>query len=317
MLDTSIFGSASICVVGSINRDVKTAPLRCGNHLFDDGENSVPWIAETVGGGGANSAATGAALGARVAFQGKVGKDRLGYRLEHALKRRGVATYLRKDPGCSTGTSINLVFDTGRRHFLSCLPNNESLSLADLNLDALSGYKQLYRADVWLAPLMLESGNQRLFERAKQAGMSVSLDLNWDPQWGVAPDQEIQRRKECVRKLLPMVSLVHGNVKELNQFADSSELNATLEKLEKWGANAVVIHMGKQGAGYYRQGKLVVEKPIEARTPANTTGSGDVLSMCMMLLSERPEIPVAKQLRLANTVVCEFMEGRRPFIPSL
>ncbi len=49
----------------------------------------------------------------------------------------------------------------------------------------------------------------------------------------------------------------------------------------------------------------------------NTAGSGDLLSVCMMLLHGRDEIPPADRLRLANTIVSEFIEGRRGVIPEL
>jgi hypothetical protein len=38
MTADSIFTGSSLCVVGNINCDVKTAPLRAGEHLFADGE---------------------------------------------------------------------------------------------------------------------------------------------------------------------------------------------------------------------------------------------------------------------------------------
>ena len=41
MLNESVFTTESLFVVGNINRDVKTAPLRPGSHLFEDGEDSV------------------------------------------------------------------------------------------------------------------------------------------------------------------------------------------------------------------------------------------------------------------------------------
>ena len=85
-----------------------------------------------------------------------------------------------------TGTSIALSFTNGHRHFLSCLPNNESLRLEDLDLAGLDGCGHLHRADVWFSEAMLYGGNRRLFERARQAGMAISIDLNWDPKWGSA-----------------------------------------------------------------------------------------------------------------------------------
>ena len=81
MLDESIFRSATLCVVGNINRDIKTAPLLPGDYIFRDGETSIAGIQETIGGGGANCAAIAARLGAAVSFIGQVGADTLGQRL--------------------------------------------------------------------------------------------------------------------------------------------------------------------------------------------------------------------------------------------
>ena len=39
---------------------------------------------------------------------------------------------------------------------------------------------------------MLFGGNQRLFAEARARGMAISIDVNWDPRWGVAPAEEIR-----------------------------------------------------------------------------------------------------------------------------
>jgi hypothetical protein len=49
----------------------------------------------------------------------------------------------------------------------------------------------------------------------------------------------------------------------------------------------------------------------------HTAGPGDVLSVCMMLLHLRSDIAIRERLRLANTIVAEFMDGRRRPIPPL
>lgn len=317
MLNESVFTTESLFVVGNINRDVKTAPLRPGNHLFDDGEDRVASISETIGGGGGNAAAAAAGLGARAAFAGKIGADALGCRLRQALIEQGVAVYLREDPALATGTSINLTYDTGHRHFFSCLPNNESLSMDDIDLSALPQYEHLYRADIWFSEPMLYGGNQQLFEAARRSGVTNSIDLNWDPQWSTASDDEVRRRKEAVRRVLPLVNLVHGDIRELTRFADSSNLAKALKLLETWGAEAVIVHMGAEGTGYYSRGVLTVERPAPVRQVVRTTGAGDVLSVCMMLMQRRADIPVKDRLRLANSIVAEFIEGRRQFIPNL
>jgi sugar/nucleoside kinase (ribokinase family) len=317
MPDDRAFAGSSLCVVGNINRDIKTAPMHAGEHLFADGETSVASIAETIGGGGANSAFAAASLGARVAFVGKVGADPLGDRLERTLTNHGLAAHLARTKEHPTGTSIALSFDTGHRHFVSCLPANETLRFGDLDLDAVRGCQHLLRADIWFSEAMLFEGNQALFQAARKSGVPVSIDLNWDPKWGRAPEAEIRARKQAVRDVLPYVSLAHGNVRELTEFTDAPDLASALRCLADCGAEAVAVHLGSKGAGYYHQGSLVTAPPAPVKSQLHTTGTGDVLSVCLMLLHHREDIPILDRLHLANAIVAEFMEGKRRLIPPL
>ena len=136
----------------------------------------------------------------------------------------------------ATGSSIVLSYENGCRHFVSCQPNNYSLAMTDIDPAMLSGGGHLLRADVWFSEPMLAGGNEELFRAAREQGLATSLDINWDPQWGSADAAAIARRKEAVRRILPWVDLVHGNVRELNQFADSGDLTATLRQITAWGA---------------------------------------------------------------------------------
>jgi len=317
MLDESVFRGAKLCVVGNINRDIKTTPLRCGDYLFADGETAIDGVSETIGGGGANSAAIAAGLGAECSFIGQIGDDETGRRLEQALTRAGVRCHLGKDPNLVTGTTVNLVYDTGQRHFLSCHLNNAALTFESLDLRLLASADHLLRADLWFSEAMLFGGNEKLFRAAREAEVQVSIDLNWDPKWGHASAGEIERRKEAVRRLLPLVNLAHGNIRELGEFAGEERLEASLARLLEWGAGAVVVHMGAQGAGYFSGCELVVDPPAPVERQLMATGTGDVLSVCMVLLHRRADISIPQKLHLANRVVAGFIEGRRALLPSL
>ena len=317
MIGEAELHTTRLCVVGNINRDIKTAPLQSGEHLFGDGETSVEAVWETIGGGGANSACVAAALGAPVSFLGRAGDDRVGDALVATMTRHGVECHVARDPTCSTGTTVNLVYQSGQRHFISCHPNNESLCFEDLDLGAIDTADHLLRADIWFSESMLRGGNERLFRRARAAGVSVSVDLNWDPTWSTADRDEIAGRKQAVRDLLPLVDLVHGNVGELSEFADCGDLESALDRLREWGAGAVVVHLGSRGAGYCREGELVVEAPAGVNRIRAVTGTGDVLSVCVMLMHARADVPVTDKLRLANAIVGQFIEGERELIPGL
>jgi len=311
------FARAALCVVGNINRDIKVQDAPASPALLQDGETSVPSIIETIGGGGANSACAAAALGARVHFIGKVGDDALGRQLQRALARHGVRPHLKRDRHCASGTTVALGLENGNRHFLSWLPNNQTLRFGELDLAALQSCQHLLRADVWFSPEMLERGNERLLAYARKRGLTTSLDINFDPVWSRGPAREIRHRKQLLRKVLPLVDLAHGNVRELCEFTDAHSLNDALKKLGSWGVGSVVAHLGHRGAGFYRAGKFVIEPANRARAEVHSTGTGDVLSICMILLESNDTLSIQQKLRLSNRVVREFMEGRRELIPAL
>ena len=317
MLTERVFKQGSLCVVGNLNRDVKAAPLEAGEYLFRDGEISVPSVSETVGGGGANSAFAAASLGAAVTFIGRLGADALGNRLERTLKQHGISSRPARDSAHPSGTSIALTFENGHRHFISCLPSCRALTFKDVDLKAMAARRHLLRADVWFSEAMLRGGNKRLFQTARRAGMDVSLDLNWDPHWGHARRSEIKARKLAVRATLPWVNLVHGNVRELTEFAEAADLKTALGRLIEWGAEAVIVHLGEKGAGYYDRNCFIIEPPATAKRQINATGTGDVLSVCLMLLHRHKQASIPERLRLANKIVAQFIEGKRQFIPTL
>jgi sugar/nucleoside kinase (ribokinase family) len=75
--------------------------------------------------------------------------------------------------------------------------------------------------------------------------------------------------------------------------------------------------MGTEGAGYYAGGRLACEPCVPAARVVNTTGTGDVLSVCMVLLHRRDNVPPAEKLRLSNRIVSEYVAGERSFVPEL
>jgi sugar/nucleoside kinase (ribokinase family) len=300
--------SARICVVGNINRDIRTSALPSCSDLHADGETAAEVLVETIGGGGALSAIAAAGFGAQVSLVGRIGDDALGGRLEELVRSRGVRPRLVRSADAPTGTSLALTFQSGARHFVSCLPSSRQLGPMDIPADLLDGQHHLLRADVWFSEAMLYQGNRQLFERARQAGVETSLDLNWDPGWGTISGQERARRIAAVRDLLPLTVLAHGNARELCAFTDESGLELALARLEQWGCAGVVVHLGRQGSGFWQQGTLIQVPPGSPARIRHTAGTGDLLSMVMMAL-HRSGLPMRERLRYANEMVARYMEG--------
>ncbi len=317
MNESVTFSGPPVCVVGNINRDIKLLGAPESPDLFRDGETAVAGVMETIGGGGANSACVAAALGARVRFVGKTGKDALSERLRQALEKHGVTPFLTYDAQRVTGTTVALSFSSGQRHFLSCLPNNEALRFNDLDMRALDGCAHLLRADIWFSQEMLEGGNRRLFAEARRRGLATSVDINFDPRWSTGTAAEGAHRKTLLRGVLDLVDVAHGNVRELCEFTDSPDLEVALKRLSDAGVKEVVVHLGARGAGYYAGGQWIVEPANPAERVINATGTGDVLSMCMILLHGRQGLSIPQKLALSNRIVREFIEGRRSMIPMI
>lgn len=306
-IDASSFRGRRLCVVGNLNRDLRTAPIRPGPGLFGDGETSTEFVREIPGGGGTNSALFATQLGAKVRLVAKVGADQLGVQLAREVRRLGVRPFLALDNRNPTGTSINLVYTTGRRHFVSALQCC-AIAFDEIDLAALLGCDHVLRSDVWFSEPMLFGGNEKLFSAAREAGAETSVDVNWDPAWGTAGAARVAARKRALRKALPLVDLAHGNVRELCAFADETSLPAALRRITRWGAGAVVVHMGTRGAGYYTDGRFVRSACVRADRVVNSTGTGDLLSVCMILLHRHPA-PVTQKLAIANGIVSRYVRG--------
>ena len=137
MLKEEIFQAADLCVVGNVNRDMRLAPLAAGDHLFEDGETTVGM---GLGNRGRRRRKQRLRGGGTWGTRGTPRQDR-GRQPRRAagetLVRHGVHAHLTKSAACATGTSVAVSFTTGHRHFISSLPNNESLAFEDLPLATL------------------------------------------------------------------------------------------------------------------------------------------------------------------------------------
>jgi sugar/nucleoside kinase (ribokinase family) len=164
---------------------------------------------------------------------------------------------------------------------------------------------------------MLEGGNRRLLAEARRRGLATSLDINFDPRWSTGGAKEIAERKSLLRGVLDLVDMAHGNERELCEFTDSPGLETALKRLSAGGVKVVVVHLGARGAGYYADGQWVVQPADPAERVMHSTGTGDVLSMCMILLHGRQDLSIREKLAWSNQIVREFMEGRRAMIPEI
>lgn len=308
--------ASPIAVVGNLNLDYRTSPIPAVPAILSDGETSVAEIYETLGGGGANTAAAAAMLGGRVHLVASIGNDSLGQRLEEHLKSIGIQTSLARK-SAPTGRSLALTWDNHQRHFVSCLPSSAQLSENDVDLQQLwiAGCRHLYRADVWFSPPMLEGGNARLLREARSLGMETSLDINWDPVWSTNDSGAIASRIATLAGVLPHVSFAHGNERELCRFSGQDDVAKASKWILERGAGAVILHRGPRGCAAFTRDGHPIEVP--ARPVARAvceTGTGDVFTAAFLLLSA---LSLRDRLEACAEIAARHLEGSILLLPRL
>jgi sugar/nucleoside kinase (ribokinase family) len=251
----------SVLVIGELNVDLILSG--CSRIPAFGTEVTVEGFVTTLGSASAICASGLARLGRPVSFVGKVGIDAWGEYCVQTLRSAGVdVSPVRCDARVRTGLTVALAGPSDRA--LITYPGaTEALGEADLPETFEKGRRHLH-----VSSFFLQTGMRRcwrsVFERARQAGWSVSLDPGCDPtgQW-----------TDDVRELLPLVDVFLPNELELASIARIRNHHDALRALAT-DRTAVVAKIGSAGAIALEDGKLVQVAPPPVAA-IDTTGAGD------------------------------------------
>ncbi|MEO8293800.1 MAG: PfkB family carbohydrate kinase, partial [Actinomycetota bacterium] len=135
----------------------------------------------TVGGSGAIMACAAARLGLRVGFVGVVGEDPFGRFIREELTSRRVDTRgLLVDPHRPTG--ITVVLSRGEDRALLTAPGTVGDLRASLvDPEILRSARHIHISSFFLQRL-LRADLPALFDQVHAAGITTSIDPNWDPE---------------------------------------------------------------------------------------------------------------------------------------
>jgi len=250
-----------VVVVGELNAD-----------LVLTGLTSLPAYGEVrlakdmrfaLGSSSAIFACNLARLGVEVGFVGKLGADETGNFLLRSLRDRGVETsqIIQSSDG---RTGICVVMSFPHEYAMASYAGiRETFCLDDVNLDYVRSAKHMHMSSFYLQPA-LRPGCQELFRRAKEAGLSTSLDPDVDPsgKWNGG-----------MRELLPYVDVFLPNEQEAARISGETDITAALNSLSRL-SRTVVIKRGANGV-LTKSGERTVEAPGFSVQPVDTTGAGD------------------------------------------
>jgi sugar/nucleoside kinase (ribokinase family) len=251
-----------VLVVGELNVDLILNQIdkfpEIGKEVLADN------MTLTMGSSSAIFASNLSTVGSRVAFIGRLGHDNFGDLILSSLQARGVdTTHIVRATTHNTGATIVLNFGEDRAMVTYPGAMNH-LTLHDVTPAVLQRARHMHLSSVFLQA-GLTKDIVALFKRAKDAGLTTSMDPQWDPaeQWNVD-----------LQQLLPHVDVFMPNINELKAFTRQDNLAAALDVIKPFARHVVVKH-GSDGA-YLWNGQALLHQPAFLnRDVVDSIGAGD------------------------------------------
>lgn len=218
----------------------------------------------TLGSSSAIFASNLSVLGSRVSFCGRVGNDSFAGKIITDLSAKGVATghIIHSD---TADTGITVALNAANDRAMVTYPGAmEELTASDVTDEMLDNARHLHISSVFLQP-GLRPGLIDLFRRARQKGLTTSLDPQWDPAGKWDLDMKV---------LLQSVDLFLPNLEELKHLVRRPSLEECLSEIGD-ASGIVVVKNGLEGA-MLRQGNTLLRQPAFLNEEvADAIGAGD------------------------------------------
>lgn len=260
--------------------------------------NLVESIEYHVGGNGANTAIALASLGVPARLIGTVGDDDQARVVCERLRSAGVDTRWLRQANAPTAASIAVVNHAGERMFLHRLgASSEAFpSPLDFPADLTEGMLHYHLASLFMLPRLREHAADTLIH-ARRAGLTTSLDTNWDPQGHWMRD---------LVPCLPHLDFVFLNEDEARMITGTSSPAHAAEVLVAKGARAVIVKLGPRGCATYTS-NAAYTCPGFAVEAKDTTGAGDCFVAGFLAAWARGE-SLAEAGRFANAVAAKSVQ---------
>ena len=218
----------------------------------------------TLGSSSAIFASNISSLGAKVAFIGKIGKDKFGEVVLESLKKSQVdVSMIKEDAEVGTGATVvlNVQEDRANTTYPGAM---DLLTIKDISEDDLSRAKHLHFSSYFLQPGLRRDIN-RLFRTAQTLGLTTSFDMQWDPREEWDLDFE---------DILPHVDVFLPNEKELMFLSGKNDLNEAINFIKKY-SDILVIKQGNRGSMVCYKGEIVDRPAFINQSVVDAIGAGD------------------------------------------
>ncbi len=228
---------------------------------------AMPPGQESSGGSAANTCAVAAALGAKVAYLGKVADDTLGAVFVHDIAAAGVHfPSTRLIGGAPTARCLILVTPDGQRTMNTFLGACVTLSEADVDTTLVADAQVTYLEGYLFDPPAAQAAFRLAAQAAHRAGRRVALSLS-DPFC-------VDRHRAAFRDLVRgHVDILFANEAELCSLYEQDDFMVAAEAARRDVALAALTR-SEQGS-IIVQGGETIRIEAEPVTVVDTTGAGD------------------------------------------
>jgi sugar/nucleoside kinase (ribokinase family) len=250
-----------ITIAGEINLDLILYGLPLELPL--EQELLASGLEVTLGSSSAITAHNLAALGSKVGFITRVGRDQLGEIAMDRLRAMHVdLDRITHSEPSQTGLTV-LLTHGGPRHILTYPGCMSEMSIAHLDIDYLKSARHFHLSSYFLHRALLPE-MASLFKELKQAGLTISLDTNDDPA---------DRWEDGIAGVLPYVDVLMPNEREACKLAGAEDFKKAVQSLLK-DIPLLVVKRGANGAtAFTTEGEVSVKAiPVEVVDPV---GAGD------------------------------------------
>lgn len=231
---------------------------------FGQKEKLVDGYEMELGGSCCIFACQAARLGLRTAGIGVVGDDFFGHLVLDKLRGAGVLTeHLRTDGSIQTGLGTILCKDDGDRAILTYMGTIDALAGGDVRDEILLNSRHLHIGSYYLMK-RLQPHYPDIVRKAKKAGLTVSLDTNWDPE---------ETWDSGIWDILPYVDIFLPNENEAKWISRKDTVEEAVDFLRQ-KVPIVAMKLGKHGACAYAGGNFYKAAPVDVKV-VDTVGAGD------------------------------------------
>ena len=213
-----------------------------------------------MGGSACIFASQCAKLGLKTTGIGAIGDDSFGEFMKMSLQNNGVCVSNLKLAENKTAVTICLNKSNGDRGMLTYMGNINAVKKEWL-LELLPQTRHLHICSFFLFENLIDFYPE-ICKKAKELGVTISLDTNWDPN---------ETWDSGLKDVLPYIDIFLPNENELMLITGKSNIKEALESVK---IPIIVVKCGDKGAYVYNRGEIYKQPALEVDF-IDAVGAGD------------------------------------------